>query len=78
MLLFCFFTDFQKYFKVIETKPEFGSHYREWIKLEDMPEVRPNGYFMRFPFYLQGSGNAHILISSKENPDEFDNAYELG
>lgn len=63
---------------MISTSSDHGGYYKDWVNLQDMPDVRPYGYFMRFPFYLQGSANAHIVISSKENPDEFDNAYELG
>lgn len=32
---------------------------------------------VRFPFYVQGSANAHILLSQKIQPSLADNAYEV-
>lgn len=72
------FVGFEKYFKVIETKPNVPSKYLQWIKLDDVEGVRPNGYLLRFPFYLQGAQNAFVVVSTKENPTELDHAYELG
>lgn len=76
-LHFVYFSVFNKYFKKIVTGSTTAHKYVDWVNLHDIPNVRPNSYYLRLPFYLQGSANAHILIASKENPSEFDDAYEL-
>lgn len=45
--------------------------------MSELNGVRPKGYLIRIPFYLQGSGNAHVLFSEDVDPTELDNAYEL-
>lgn len=45
--------------------------------MADLPEVFPKDYVLRFPFFIQGASNAHIVFSPKENPGLEDNAYEL-
>lgn len=42
-----------------------------------MDDSRPNGYFLRVPFYLHGAHEANIVVSTKENPSELDLAYEF-
>lgn len=72
------FTVFPKYFKNYEVLPDHPLKYVKFIKLTELPEVRPDGYIVRIPFYVQGPGNAHILFAQKENPTEHDDAYEIG
>lgn len=68
---------FKKYFHVYKTSPEHSDKYIQYIKLDDIESVRPRGYLLRFPFYIQGSANAHILLTPKENPSLEDNTYEV-
>lgn len=49
----------------------------QWINFDNLQGVRPNGYRLRLPFYLQGTQNAHIVVSTKENPTAWEPAYEL-
>lgn len=69
------YTDFTQHFKVYETIET--NKYANWIKVANLPEVLPKDYILRFPFYIQGSSNAHVVLSPKENPGLEDNAYEL-
>lgn len=71
-------TDFRKYFKEYVTLPEQPDSYVHYVKVNDIDGVRPKGYLLRFPFYVQGSQMAHVLLASKENPTEQDMAYEIG
>lgn len=50
----------------------------KWLKIDDMPTLRQPGYLIRASFFIQGSANAHIVLSPKENPTILDNAYEIG
>lgn len=56
----------------------YSKHYETWKDSYDTFVVvnellRPNGFMLRFPFYVQGSENAHILLSTAPNADT-DNA----
>lgn len=49
------------------------------MKLSDVPGSQPEGYLVRFPFYILAERDAHILFSETENPDWFvDDVYEFG
>lgn len=42
------------------------------------PHVVPKGYILRLPFYLQGAKEAHVLLSTTDNPNlARDNVYEI-
>lgn len=60
------------------TRPELSGNYTSWIKMSDINGCRPKGYLVRLPFYLQGPGNAYVLLSEIRDPSEMDPAYELG
>lgn len=68
---------FEKYYKTIVSDPDVPSKYTKWIKLDEIDESQPNGFLLRFPFYLNGANDAHIVVSTKMNPSESDNAYEF-
>lgn len=71
------FSVFTKYFKSYEVLPDHPLKYVKFFKLAELPNVRPDGYIVRMPFYVQGPENAHILFTPKENPGDMDMAYEL-
>lgn len=49
------------------------------MKLSDVPGAQPDGYLVRFPFYVLAERDANIVFSETENPDWFvDNVYEFG
>lgn len=68
---------FKKYAKEYYTIPEQPNTYAHYISLGDIDDIRPQGYLLRLPIYVQGSQMAHILLSNKEEPTEHDNAYEI-
>lgn len=68
---------FKRYMKVYQTSAEQRDKYVQFIQLNELQGVQPYGYLLRFPFYVQGTENAHILLSSKEHPTEQDPAYEI-
>lgn len=68
---------FKKYFKTYVTTEEQSDKYVHFLKLTDVQDSPQKGYLLRWPFYVQGGGNAHILLSVKENPTLEDNAYEI-
>lgn len=49
------------------------------MKLSDIPGTQPDGYLVRFPFYVVAERDAHIVFAQTENPDWFvDDVYEFG
>lgn len=68
---------FEKYYKTIVSDPNVPSKYTKWIQLNGIEESQPNGYFLRFPFYLNGANDAHIVVSTKMNPSGLDTVYEF-
>lgn len=58
--------------------PDQPDTYVNYVKLTDIDNIRPKDYYIRMPFYIQGSANAHIIFSSVEKATEFDDAYEIG
>lgn len=68
---------FKRYMKVYQTSEKQTNKYVQFVKLNDIEGVRPYGYLLRMPFYIQGTENAHILLSPTENPDETDATYEI-
>lgn len=49
------------------------------MKLSDVPGSQPDGYLVRFPFYVLAERDAHIVFTESENPDWFvDEVYEFG
>lgn len=59
------------------TLPEQPDRYVHFAKLNDIQGVRPEGYLIRFPFYVKGSKMAHAMVSTVEHPTEYDDAYEV-
>lgn len=58
---------------------EWDDNYRQLMKLSDVPGAQPDGYLVRFPFYVLAERDANIVFSETENPDWFvDNVYEFG
>lgn len=58
---------------------EYEDNYRQMMKLSDVPGSQPEGYLVRFPFYILAERDAHILFTETENPDWFvDDVYEFG
>lgn len=49
--------------------------YDNYIKLEE--RHRPKGYNLQYTFYVQGSRDAYILLSSNEKPVDTDDVIEI-
>lgn len=64
--------------KLYEAKPDISANYTQYIKLSDLYGIRPKGYLVRIPFYVSGTENAHVLLTSVQDPTFEDDAYELG
>lgn len=49
------------------------------MNLSDVLGSQPDGYLVRFPFYVVAERDAHIVFAETENPDWFvDDVYEFG
>lgn len=42
------------------------------------PQIQPEGYLIRLPFYVVGRKDAHILLSPVEHPETRADVYEIG
>lgn len=69
---------FTKYYKHFVTTTAVSNKYVQFVKMEELKQVHPDKYIVRVPFYVRGTGNAHILFSEVPNPTPLDDAYELG
>lgn len=63
--------------RLYEALPLQSNEYTQYAALADFEGAQPPGYIMRWPFSVQGPGNAHILVSPIMNPTESDDAYEI-
>lgn len=75
------------WFIIIVALEKFCNKYDTWEykydhfqEISDInPALQPEGYLIRFPFYIKGKRFAHILLSVTENPNEAkDSLYEIG
>lgn len=58
---------------------EWDDNYRQMMELSDVPGSQPDGFLVRFPFYVIAERDAHIVFSESQNPDWFvDDVYEFG
>lgn len=63
--------------RVYETLPLLSNKYTQFVQIADFAGSQPDGYVLRWPFFVQGSGNAHMLVSPVMNPTELDDVYEI-
>lgn len=66
---------FNTYFKVFNSINK--KNYESLFNLADIKNVKPEGYYARLPFYVEGPHSAHILLTPKTPVTEFDDAYEI-
>lgn len=58
---------------------ESEDEYRQLMNLSDVAGTQPDGYLVRFPFYILAERDAHVVFTESESPDWFaDNVYEFG
>lgn len=57
--------------------PEQPDTYAHFVRVNDIDGARSKGFLLRFPFYVQGTQKAHILVSPHANPTELENTYEI-
>lgn len=66
---------FQDYFQQIRTTSE--GNETTWLKLSNLNGVRPKGYLIRVPFYLNATRESIVLFTEYDNLNPYNNAYEL-
>lgn len=69
---------FDKYFKLLQTKPDENNKYVSFVDLQQIENIRSDEYIVRMPIYLRAKQNVHLLFSMEPNPTEDDDAYEFG
>lgn len=63
--------------RVYEALPFQANKYVQFVKLSEFPASKPPGFLLRLPLFIQGDGNAHILVSPTMNPTIMDDTYEI-
>lgn len=53
------------------------NEYKEFYKITDITGIRPNGYLINIPFYIQGERDAHILLTTGPKADRSEAEYEI-
>lgn len=57
---------------------ESNDDYRQLMSLDDVPGTQPDGYLLRFPFYVLGERDANVVFAETQYPDWFlDDVYEF-
>lgn len=58
---------------------EWDDEYKRMFELKSIDGLQPDGFLVRFPFYVLAGRDAQIVFAETENPDLFtDNVYEIG
>lgn len=58
---------------------EWDDEYEQMFELKSIKGLQPDGFLVRFPFYVLAGRDAQIVFAETENPDFFtDNVYEIG
>lgn len=60
-----------KYYEALENE------YKDFIRISDIEGIRPEGYIIRFPLFIQAEKDAHILLSPRNVDDRADSVYEI-
>lgn len=57
---------------------EWENDYNKFFNLSQIPDIQPDGYLVRFPFYILAERDAHIIFTENDDPDwQADYAYEI-
>lgn len=65
--------------KKCETEETWELEYNKFHELKSFKNSQADGYLFKLNFFVHGEKEAHILLSSIENPNiEKNSAYEIG
>lgn len=53
------------------------NEYKEFYKITDVTGIRPEGYIINFPFYIQAERDAHVLLTKGPLANREDDEYEI-
>lgn len=57
---------------------EWDDDYKQLFALDSIEGLQPDGYLVRFPFFILAGRDAQITFTQTENPDWFsDDVYEF-
>lgn len=55
-----------------------GYNYQTYFKIEDMSSKLPDADLLNIKLYVLATKDAHVLLSTEENPPASSNVYEIG
>lgn len=53
------------------------NEYKEFVPIKDVVGIRPDGYIVNFPLYIQSERDAHVLLTTRPVDDRADDCYEI-
>lgn len=53
------------------------NEYKEFYPIKDVVGIRPDGYIINFPLYIQSGKDAHVLLTTRAVDDRADDVYEI-
>lgn len=57
---------------------ESDDNYKILMNINELSGAQPDGYSIRFPFYVLGERDASVVFTETQDPDWFsDNVYEF-
>lgn len=53
------------------------NEYTQFHRITDITGIRPKGYIINFPFYIQAERDAHVLLTKGPMANREDDEYEI-
>lgn len=53
------------------------NEYKQFYGINDITGIRPKGYIVNFPFYIQAERDAHVLLTKGPMANRDDDEYEI-
>lgn len=55
----------------------FENEYKKFFAISEIEGIRPDGYIIKLPVFIQAERDAHILLSPQNRDDRSDDVYEI-
>lgn len=53
------------------------NEYNDFFPIKEVTGIRPDGYIINFPLYIQAEKDAHVLLTTRAVSDRSDDCYEI-
>lgn len=53
------------------------NEYNDFFPISEVTGIRPDGYIINFPLFIQAEKDAHVLLTTRAVSDRSDDCYEI-